>query len=215
MGEPISGWQTVSFSNPVHIASGTTYVASYHTKGYYSANDNYFTATYSNGLLKAMQGGGVYGYTSTAGTFPNQGSSNANYWVDVVFQPDPNMAPVAGDDSGSTIGKNGMLPISFASLLSNDSDSNQDPLSITAVGNATNGTCDARCTDGQRAVHADCWLQWNGDLHLHGFGWTRGHRHGQCEPDGGTRPCGSFAVSMDSKARRDRASPMLPVLSSG
>ena len=101
VGEPISGWQTVSFSNPVHIASGTTYVASYHTKGYYSANDNYFTATYSNGLLKAMQGGGVYAYTSTPGTFPNQGSSNANYWVDVVFQPDPNVVPVAGDELGT------------------------------------------------------------------------------------------------------------------
>ncbi len=96
VGEPISGWQTVSFANPVHIAAGTTYIASYHTKGYYSANDSYFTATYSNGVLKGMQGGGVYGYTSTPGTFPNQGSSNANYWVDVVFRPDPNVAPVAG-----------------------------------------------------------------------------------------------------------------------
>ena len=50
------------------------------------------------------------------------------------------MAPVAGDNSGFTIGKNGMIPISFASLLTNDSDANQDPLTISAVGNATNGS---------------------------------------------------------------------------
>ena len=77
IGEPISGWQTVNFANPVHIDPGTTYVASYHTKGYYSANDNYFTSNYRNGLLKVQQGGGVYAYTSTPGAFPNQGTSNA------------------------------------------------------------------------------------------------------------------------------------------
>ena len=55
-------------------------------------------------------------------------------------RPDPNLAPAAADDSGFTIGKNGMLAISFASLLANDSDPNSDPLTIIAVGNATNGT---------------------------------------------------------------------------
>ena len=33
-----NGWQAVSFSNPVAITAGTTYVVSYHTDyGYYSA----------------------------------------------------------------------------------------------------------------------------------------------------------------------------------
>ena len=31
--ESISGWQTATFSNPVDITKGTTYVASYHTNG--------------------------------------------------------------------------------------------------------------------------------------------------------------------------------------
>ena len=63
-----------------------------------------------------------------------------NYWVDVVFAPDPNMAPVARDEFGFRIGKDGMIAISFASLLANDSDANRDPLTVTAVGNATNGS---------------------------------------------------------------------------
>ena len=36
--ESASGWQQVNFSNPVAITAGTTYVASYHTSGDYSAD---------------------------------------------------------------------------------------------------------------------------------------------------------------------------------
>ena len=36
--ESISGWQTATFSNPVEITEGTTYVASYHTSGTYAAD---------------------------------------------------------------------------------------------------------------------------------------------------------------------------------
>ena len=38
--ETASGWQQVNFSNPVAITAGTTYVASYHTDGDYSADPN-------------------------------------------------------------------------------------------------------------------------------------------------------------------------------
>jgi Ca2+-binding RTX toxin-like protein len=139
-GEPITGWQTVTFANPVRLTPGTTYVASYHTGGYFSSNDNYFTSSYTNGLLNVQAGGGVYAYTSNSnGVFPGN-SSNANYWVDVVFTPDPNQAPTATADSGFTVGKNGMLPISFTALVANDSDPNNDPLTVSAVSNATNGT---------------------------------------------------------------------------
>ncbi len=138
--EPISGWQTVSFANPVRITPGTTYVASYHTGGYYSSNDNYFASSYTNNLLTVEAGGGVYAYTSNSnGLFPGN-SSNANYWVDVVFAPDPNLAPTAANDSGFSVGKNGTLPISFTALVANDSDPNNDPLTVSAVGNATHGT---------------------------------------------------------------------------
>jgi hypothetical protein len=138
-GETASGWQTVNFTAPVRIQAGTTYVASYHTDGYYSTNDNYFTTTYTNGFLSVQQGGGVYGY-GAAGTFPTGSYSNQNYWVDAVFAPDPNQIPVATNDSGFITGQNGPLIIQAGSLLLNDTDPNGDPLSIASVSNAVNGS---------------------------------------------------------------------------
>ncbi|MBW9055648.1 DUF4082 domain-containing protein [Rhizobium mesosinicum] len=139
-GESLSGWQTVMFSQPVQIAAGVTYVASYHSNGFYSVTDNYFSGTYASGALKAVDGGGVYAYSDNAGTFPGQNPGGSNYWVDVVFDAGPNSAPVAGDDSGLTISRNGTLTISIASLLANDTDANGDAMTISAVGNALNGT---------------------------------------------------------------------------
>ncbi len=141
VGESLTGWQTVSFASPVHIDAGTTYVASYHNEGYWSANDNYFTTTYTNGPLKVLPGGSVFAYSNNPGAFPNTTpTGNTNYWVDVVFNPDPNQIPIANDDTGFSVGKNGTLAISFASLLANDTDANGDTLTIASVGNATNGT---------------------------------------------------------------------------
>ncbi len=140
--ESLSGWQTVMFSSPIQIAAGTTYVASYHSNGFYSVTDNYFGSgsTYASGALKAVDGGGVYAYSDNAGTFPGLSPGGSNYWVDVVFDAGPNSVPVAGDDSGLTISRNGTLTISIATLLANDTDANGDALTISAVGNALNGT---------------------------------------------------------------------------
>ena len=41
-----TGWQTVTFSSPVAITAGTTYVASYHSNSAYSDTRNYFTSAY-------------------------------------------------------------------------------------------------------------------------------------------------------------------------
>ena len=88
--ESASGWQQMMFSSPVPITANTTYVASYHTSGYYSADSQYFA---TNGVinfpLQALANGadgpnGVYLYG--AGGFPNQTWNSCNYWVDVVFQ---------------------------------------------------------------------------------------------------------------------------------
>jgi hypothetical protein len=139
-GESLSGWQTVMFSSPIAIAAGTTYVASYHSNGFYSVTDNYFGATYSNGALKAVDGGGAYIYSANAGTFPGNSPAGANYWVDVVFDAGVNNAPVATDDSGYTVARNGTFTISVAALVANDTDANGDALTITAVGNAVHGS---------------------------------------------------------------------------
>ena len=89
-----SGWQTVTFSSPVAITAGTTYVASYHSTGAYAATSNYFTSAHTNGSLTALSstassGNGVYTYggTSTTGLLPTNSYQASNYWVDVVFNP--------------------------------------------------------------------------------------------------------------------------------
>ncbi len=44
-GESASGWQTVTFSSPVAVSAGTTYVASYFApQGNYAFTANYFTS---------------------------------------------------------------------------------------------------------------------------------------------------------------------------
>ncbi|GHH64183.1 hypothetical protein GCM10017673_06400 [Streptosporangium violaceochromogenes] len=88
--ETASGWQQVDFSTPVHIAPGTTYIASYHTpSGFYSVSRPYFTAQYANGPLTALAdadsgGNGVYTYGQNS-SFPTSTYQATNYWVDVVF----------------------------------------------------------------------------------------------------------------------------------
>ncbi|WP_374188725.1 DUF4082 domain-containing protein [Sinorhizobium sojae] len=138
--EPISGWQTVTFSIPVQISAGATYVASYHTGGYYSVSDGYFNSAYSSGPLRVAQNGGVYAYSNNAGTFPGNTYNGGNYWVDVVFNAGPNIVPVAADDSGFIVFADGTMTIPFSALLANDTDGNNDALIIAAVGDAVNGT---------------------------------------------------------------------------
>src|SRR5690606_13381532 len=67
----------------------------------------------------------------------------ATAWVDVMLhpaQPTPNQAPVAENDSGFSTVQNTALQISASALLANDTDPNGDPLTITGVSGATNGT---------------------------------------------------------------------------
>ena len=81
--ESSTGWQTVSFSSPVTITAGTTYIVSYHTSaGYYSVTSAAFaTAGVDNPPLHVPAHAGVYLYGSG---FPTN-SSDANYWVDLVY----------------------------------------------------------------------------------------------------------------------------------
>ena len=83
-GESDSGWQSVTFSSPVTIVPGTTYIASYHSAvGFYAVTVNAFAATeLTQGPLHVPVGGGVYRYGS--GGFPSS-PANHNYWVDINF----------------------------------------------------------------------------------------------------------------------------------
>ncbi|MFI7706010.1 DUF4082 domain-containing protein [Nonomuraea sp. NPDC049480] len=114
--ETATGWQEVTFSTPVAVTPGTTYIASYHTPtGHYAVNRGYFTTAYTNGPLTAPAdaaagGNGVYVYSSTS-AFPTQTFNASNYWVDVLFAPsnslwdDATIPPViSSDTNAATLG---------------------------------------------------------------------------------------------------------------
>ncbi|HVX33823.1 MAG TPA: DUF4082 domain-containing protein, partial [Solirubrobacterales bacterium] len=86
--ETASGWQQATFSTPVRIQPNTTYVASYLAPaGHYSANGPTLASAFDNAPLHAEANGGVYAY-STATQFPTKTFQSANYWVDVLFDPE-------------------------------------------------------------------------------------------------------------------------------
>jgi predicted RNA-binding protein with TRAM domain len=84
-----SGWQQVTFSNPVNVTAGTTYVAGYLApNGHYSSTQQQFASGYSNPPLSAIanstSGNGVFAYSATS-TFPTSSFAATNYWVDVIY----------------------------------------------------------------------------------------------------------------------------------
>lgn len=90
--ETATGWQQVSFANPVPISANTVYIASYHTNvGRYAGDNNYFANSgVDQGPLHALRSGvsgpnGVYAYGSGI-IFPTNSYQASNYWVDVVFK---------------------------------------------------------------------------------------------------------------------------------
>ncbi len=86
-----TGWRSATFSTPVSIVAGTTYVASYFAPtGHYAVDLSFFTAPFAYFPLRAADpsagGNGVFHYGS-APAFPTDTWSSSNYWVDVFFQP--------------------------------------------------------------------------------------------------------------------------------
>lgn len=98
--ETRSGWQQVTFSNPVAIQPGTTYVVSYSTGGgFFGITTNYFrTSGYDNGTLHAPsdRSSGGNGVLNFAGRDPIYGASGMNFWTDVVFAAAPTATPGYG-----------------------------------------------------------------------------------------------------------------------
>jgi hypothetical protein len=107
-GETASGWQQVTFSNPVPVLPGTTYVASYFApKGHYSDDVSYFygppqvmsagPGMFDSPPLHALHGpasvgNGVFTYASST-AFPDNLDQGDNYYVDVVYTPSPAPGP--------------------------------------------------------------------------------------------------------------------------
>lgn len=141
--ETPSGWQQVVFASPVAIAAGQSYVAGYHTtSGMYSASPGYFGSGHANGPLSVDPGSsGLFSY-GPSGTLPTQTYNATNYWVDVLFEPatGTNVAPDATPDGPFAVIRNSAITLTAAMLLGNDVDANLDPLSITGVSGALNGS---------------------------------------------------------------------------
>jgi hypothetical protein len=90
-GETATGWQEATFTRPIAVTAGTTYIVSYHTNvGFYSTDVNYFkNVGIDNAPLQALHNGvdgsnGVYKYSANP-AFPSDTWYSSNYWVDVVF----------------------------------------------------------------------------------------------------------------------------------
>jgi Domain of unknown function (DUF4082)/Bacterial Ig-like domain/Bacterial Ig domain len=85
--ESTAGWQQATFSTPISVTAGTTYVASYFTPdGYYAFTSEGLASAVTNGPLTVPVDGGVYSYGSSP-AFPDNTYEDSNFWVDVVFQP--------------------------------------------------------------------------------------------------------------------------------
>jgi hypothetical protein len=83
-GESSTGWQSITFAQPVSVTAGTTYVISYHAPlGAFSYDVGAFSSVgVDNTPLHVPAHAALYLYG--AGGFPTN-SSDANYWVDPVF----------------------------------------------------------------------------------------------------------------------------------
>ncbi len=140
--ETASGWQTVMLSSPYRLSAGSAYVVSYHSTTGYAATGGYFSAPIASGDMTVSGTNGVYAY-GAAGSFPTSTYNGTNYWVDIVYTPSEtpvNRAPVARDDGGFEVTQGGVLALSGATLLANDTDPEGAALAITGVGDAVNGT---------------------------------------------------------------------------
>jgi hypothetical protein len=122
--ESATGWQTASFSNPVTLTPGATYVVSYLAPhGNYAYTSNFFSTSAVSGPLSAPKSGlgngnGLYLYTSSGG-MPAFSWNATNYFVDVVFQPvgtdgptpTPTSTPTPTDTPSSSSSPSGSLSI--------------------------------------------------------------------------------------------------------
>ncbi len=110
--ETASGWQQVSFPDPVAITANTPYVASYLSPtGYVAYTPNGFGSAVTNAPLSAPHSSaqspnGVY-LLGTSGLYPNSTHQTGNYWVDVEFTPSASggsVTPAAGHPNALSIG---------------------------------------------------------------------------------------------------------------
>jgi hypothetical protein len=88
-GESATGWQKLTFANPVAVTANTQYVVSYYAPvGRYAGDVDYFTTSVDNAPLHSPVSGaaknGLFRY-GAGGGFPLDSYRSGNYYVDAVF----------------------------------------------------------------------------------------------------------------------------------
>lgn len=140
--ETTSGWQTVTFVEPVAVDAGTEYTASYRsTAGGWSVTPGQFVESgLTTGPLAAGPNAGAFSYDDG---YPG-GRISSNYLVDVVFQKAP--APIAV--LGST-------PANDATAVVPSADLQVELSSAIADGFTFSATTDSGPIAGSTSVSAD------------------------------------------------------------
>ena len=105
--ETASGWQTLTFANPVQISANTTYVVSYYDpEGHYAIDEEYFASQVNVPPLIGVKadyltaGGGNGVFNAGGPGFPTQMNDSWSYSVDVIF--DTTQPPGHPEVTGST-----------------------------------------------------------------------------------------------------------------
>ncbi|MFI9814288.1 DUF4082 domain-containing protein [Saccharothrix variisporea] len=121
--ETTTGWQTLTFLNPVSVQANTTYVVSYFApRGRYSVSPDFFAAEAGYGPVRALSSGtdgpnGVYHY---GGGFPSDSYNRSNYWVDVVYRSGLNgdtTAPVVESHTPEVVPLSGTVSVTYSETI--------------------------------------------------------------------------------------------------
>ncbi len=134
-GETGSGWQTLTFTTPVQVTAGSTYVATMFTPtGKYIASGNYFLNPLTNypltapGSADSRGPAGVFVYGGDQ--YPSSTFNNGNYWVDVTYRQTTAGAPPAVASTAPTTGAtNAYIGTSITATMNQ----NLDPDSVSSA----------------------------------------------------------------------------------
>ncbi|QIX28840.1 DUF4082 domain-containing protein [Nocardioides sp. JQ2195] len=139
--ESTTGWQTLTFAQPVPVTKGSTYVASYRTTvGRYSATPNAFAnANLSRPPLSVTSSAGAYTY----GTGFPDASSSTSYLVDVVFEKvAPTLAVTAQDPApgATSVARGTPIRVWFSSAITSGATMTVKSGSTTIAGTTSLGS---------------------------------------------------------------------------
>lgn len=146
-GNAATGWTDITFSSPVSVTAGNTYVASVTMlNGRYVATANYFSSPVVNGPLTAPSGSNGVFHT-TGGSFPQTSFNSTNYWIDVSFYDEtaPAVSSVTPLDDATNVQPGETVAATFdqsmdATTISGSTFSVKDPSNNTVTGTVSYST---------------------------------------------------------------------------